>query len=153
MKKLIFFLSAIIFFSSCVIAQNPLKRMPIPVQKFSALAGVTANPTITAWRFTGPMAGFMYPQNQVVTGLGYGYQRMHFVDSTQRYYTSFSISGVVYAGGNVTPSINPNNIISIGISAGLFNQLVMFGPCFNLPSAKSSGGSLGVVVNFSVPLN
>lgn len=135
-------------------AQSSFKRMPKPGRtnaRFSAAVAAGQKP-VTAFRFTGPIAGFMYPQNLVVTGLGYGWQRMHFVDSTQKYYTDFSISGVVYAGGNVRPGLNPNNIISAGISLGILNQLLMIGPAYNFPKGEVKG-SFGVVFNISIALN
>lgn len=134
-------------------AQGVLKRLPKPTRPMMAKANANASPvTISAWRLTAPIAGFMYPQQQLVTGIGYGYQRLHWVDSTQRYYTDFSISGVIYLGGDVNTSVNPNNILSIGISLGTLNQLVMVGPCYNLPK-NGVKGSIGIVFNVSMPLN
>jgi len=149
MKHLFLLLS--IAFSLNVSAQSPFKHIPPPAKTYRVTLG--ASNEITAYRFTGPIAGYMYPQNQVVTGLGYGFQRLHYVDSTQRYYTDFSISAMAYAGGNVLPSLTPNNIMSVGISLGFLNQLVMFGPAYNLPTADKPKGSFGVVINISVPLN
>jgi hypothetical protein len=133
-------------------AQSPFK--PLPKKSTIKYGGVVTSPTITsAFRFTGPIAGFAYPQKQVVTGLGYGWQKLHWVDSTQKYYADFSVSAVLYAGGNVEPSISdPNNILSVGISLGIVNQLIMAGPVYNFPK-DGNKGSFGFVVNFSVPLN
>jgi|ERR1035437_51435 hypothetical protein len=149
MKSL--FILLLIALSINVSAQSPFHRMPKPAMKYGV--SLAAPVTITAWRFTGPIAGYMYPQSQVVTGLGYGYCWMHFVDSTQRYYTTFSISPTVFAGGNVTPSITSNNIMSTAVMFGFANQLFMVGPCYNFASPNNSKGSFGVVVSISVPLN
>jgi len=155
MKNLIILL--LVFFCTNCMAQSSFKRMPKPVQTYRKTNSLStdnnANKAFSAFRFTGPIAGYLYPQNQVVTGLGYGWQRLHFVDSTQRYYTDFSISAVAYAGGTVAPTLHPNNIVSIGISLGVLNQLVMIGPAYNLPVHGSAMGSIGVVFNISVPLN
>jgi hypothetical protein len=152
--KLLLLVTAILFITNCN-AQSPFKRLPKPESTLGAFQSNAIAPgaAISAFRFTGPIAGFMYPQNQLVTGIGYGYNKLHWVDSTQRYYTDFSINAVAYAGGNVTPSIHPNNIISLGVSVGALNQLIMVGPAYNLPSGGSSKGSVGFVVNISVPLN
>lgn len=152
MNKILFLLLAIIF-TSYSYGQSILKRLPKPnnVMLSKAMNSATSA-TVTAWRLTGPIAGFMYPQNQVVTGLGYGYQKLHWVDSIQKWYTDYSISLVAYAGGNVTPTLSPNNIISLGISAGFLNQLIMVGPAYNLPSGNKKG-TVGVVFNVSMPLN
>lgn len=134
-------------------AQNsPFHRLPRPERKPMLGQMAPVPTTITAFRFTGPMAGFMYPQNQVVTGLGYGWQKLHYVDSTLKYYCDFSVSAVIYAGGNVQPSVQDNNIMSIGLSLGFLNQLLMIGPVYNLPK-DGNKGKFGVVANFSVPLN
>lgn len=133
---------------------SPFHRIPEPAKlKKLALAASPSSVNISAWRFTGPIAGFMYPQNQVVTGLGFGYQNLHWVDSTQRYYTNYSVNAVMYAGGNVTPSINPNNIMSVGVSLGVLNQLILIGPAYNLPTSTKPKGTFGIVFNMAVPLN
>lgn len=149
MLKILF----LILFSNCCYAQGVFKRLPKPnTVMLSKSKNIAVPVTISAWRLTGPIAGFMYPQNQIVTGIGYGYQRLHWVDSTGKWYTNYSISGVVYAGGNVAPSLTSNNIISIGVSAGFLNQLIMVGPTYNFPTG-STKGTVGVVFNVSMPLN
>lgn len=149
--KIILYLLILVFSVSVCEAQSSFKRLPKPTSKKSL--GIVSDNVVKAFRFTGPIAGYLYPENQVVTGLGYGWQRMHFVDSTQKFYTDFSISAVAYAGGNVLPTIHPNNIMSVGISLGVLNQLIMIGPAYNLPSHGNSKGSIGVVLNVSMPLN
>lgn len=151
----------LIFLTFCIgicNAQSSFKRLPKP-QSLSASnrthaisSAPIANQVFTAFRFTGPIAGYLYPQNQVVTGLGYGWQRLHFVDSTQKYYTDFGINAVVLAGGNVLPTLHPNNIISAGLELSVLNQLFMIGPVWNFGTSGKSG-SIGLVFNISVPLN
>lgn len=151
----------LIFLTFCIgvcNAQSPFKRLPKPqsllaASRAHAIVAPTQEKAFYAFRFTGPIAGYMYPQNQIVTGLGYGWQRLHFVDSTQKYYTDFSISAVAFAGGNVSPTLHPNNIISIGVGLGVMNQLLEIVPCYNFPSSGHSGGSVGIVFSFSMPLN
>ena len=152
-------LYCLLIFSVSSYAQSSLKRVPKPVKKAAnaRILGVADNSNVVkAFRFTGPIAGYLFlpgNKNQIVTGLGYGWQRMHFVDSTQKYYTDFSISAVAYAGGNTLPSLHPNNIMSVGVSIGVLNQLIMLGPAYNLPSIGNSKGSIGLVINISMPLN
>lgn len=150
------FLSIIAFLAfTASYSQSSFKRLPKPAHLVSSRlsASQVSNKAVKAFRFTGPIAGYMYPQNMVVTGFGYGFQRMHFVDSTQKYYVDFSISGVAYIGGNVVKTSNPYNIASIGISLGVLNQLIMIGPAYNLPAIAGGKGSIGVVFNIAVPLN
>lgn len=150
MKRLLAFLLIIVTLS-CQ-AQSPFKSLP-KHGKYGGVMGQPSAPTsITAFRFTGPMAGYLYPQDQVVTGIGYGWQKLHWVEATQKYYTDISISGVLYAGGNVQPSIQEHNIMSVGVSLGFLNQLFMVGPTYNF-AKNGSPGTWGVVANFSVPLN
>jgi hypothetical protein len=150
MKKLLFILLMAVSLNS--FSQNAFKRMSPPEKRYGISYGDASQPIISAWRFTDQTAGFMYPQNLVVTGLGFGYERSHWVDSTQRYYVNYSISGVVYAGGNVRPTLTPNNIISIGLSIGVLNNLINLSPCWNFPSAGNKG-SFGMILNLGIPLN
>lgn len=144
----------LLFILAGMIASSQSAFKALPKHTTHGKYGVSvSSPTVTsAFRFTGPIAGFAYPQNQVVTGLGYGWQKLHWIDSTSKYYADFSLSAVVYAGGNVQPSLNDNNILSVGLSLGVLNQLIMIGPVYNFPKGENKG-SFGVVVNFSVPLN
>ena len=149
MKRLIFFL---ILSTSmlCSTAQSSFKRLPKPA---SHGFGLPAGPTkMTAFRFTSPFAGYMMPQNQIVTGAGFGWNKLHYVDSTSRWYSDLSINGVIYAGGNVSPSIEKNNVISAGLSIGFLNQLIMLGGAYNFPT-ETKGGTFGLVINLAVPLN
>lgn len=157
LKNLLLF-SLLIFSINFCYAQSSFHKVPKPHKANGKLiAGATVastdNTVVKAFRFTGPIAGYMYPQNQVVTGLGYGWQRMHFVDSTQKYYTDFSISGVILAGGKVLPSIPKQNVISVGVGLGVLNQLFEIIPCWNFPVSGSSKGSIGLVLSIAVPLN
>lgn len=132
---------------------NPFKPIPKPVQtlkSFDAVGGAV-NPTITAWRFT-PAAGYNVTTKQLMAGIGYGIQWMHFVDSTQKYYTTFSIQGIGWVNGTTAPTLNPPNFASFGISAGFFNQLIMVGGAYS-PATADRKGQLGLVVNLAVPLN
>lgn len=156
--KHLFLFSLLILSINFCYAQSSFHKVPKPHKsngKLIAGAAVasTDNTVVKAFRFTGPIAGYMYPQNQVVTGLGYGWQRMHFVDSTQKYYTDFSISAVILAGGKVLPSIPKHNVISAGIGLATLNQLLMIIPCYNFPVSSSNKGSIGVVFSIAVPLN
>lgn len=125
---------------------NPFK--PVPHYKLTL-----ETPKITAFRFTGPIAGYDLINNKVVTGVGYGMQKLHWIDSTQKYYADFSLSGIVFAGGNATPSVTQNNIVSVGIGAGFLNQLILVAPVYNLPLIYGTKGKFGLVVSVSVALN
>lgn len=153
-------LIVLIIFSFKTQAQiSPFHRIP-PPEKLSPFKPIPhkysltgAIPKISAFRFTGPIAGYDLINNKVVTGVGYGLQRLHWIDSTQKYYADFSISGIVFAGGNATPSVSQNNIVSVGLGAGFLNQLILVAPVYNLPLIAGTKGKFGLVVSISVALN
>lgn len=155
-KLLTIIILCAIYFNSP--AQGIFKRLPKPTltnviisdenEYLSSLPVIL--PLKSAWRLV-PIAGYMYPQQQIVTGMGYGYQRLHWIDSIQRYYTNWSLSGAVLLGGDTRKLSNPNGIMSIGLSLGVLNQLLMLGVYYNLPTETK--GSIGIVFNTSIPLN
>ena len=130
-------------------AQSPFKRLPKP--NTYSLSATTVNPTITAFRFT-PMTGYNLSTNQIMAGIGYGPQWMHFVDSTQKYYTTFSVQLVGWVNGNTAPTLNPPNFASVGLTIGLFNQLIQVGAAYT-PPTSGRNGQIGPVVNLAIPLN
>lgn len=136
------------------VKSNPFKPLPKPVANRMATfnaAPTTSNATITAWRFT-PAAGYNVTTKQIMAGLGYGIQWMHFVDSTQKYYTTFSIQGIGWVNGTTTPTLYPPSFASFGLSVGFLNQLIMAGFAYT-PGTSDTKGKIGLVVNFAVPLN
>lgn len=137
-------------------AQSSFKKVPKPAKnKISALAASSAvNSTVVkAFRFTGPFGGYLYPQGQVVTGLGYGWERMHFNDSTNKWYEDFGIHIIALAGGTVVPTLHPNNIISVGIELSVLNDLINIGPVYNFPTFGNKSGSVGFMINVTLPMN
>lgn len=106
---------------------------------------VGETPITSAFRFTGPIAGYMYPQDKFVTGFGYGWEKLHFDTNKQKYYADLSVILASYVADNSLP-------YAFGISLGAFNQLIMIGPAYNLPTPGKKG-SFGVVVNLSMTLN
>lgn len=132
---------------------NPFRPIPKPTHQLKALdaIGVATNPTITAWRFT-PMTGYNIKTKQLMAGIGYGIQWMHFVDSTQKYYTTFSVKVAGWVNGLTTPSLNPPNLTSFGVSIGFLNELVQLGVAYS-PATVEAKATVGPVINFAVPLN
>ena len=128
---------------------NPFK--PLPKPNHYSLSVTATNPTISAWRFT-PMTGYNLSTNQIMAGIGYGMQWMHFVDSTQKYYTTFSVQLVGWVNGTTSPSLNPPNFASVGLTIGIFNQLIQLGAAYTPPTG-STKGQIGPVVNLAIPLN
>lgn len=154
MKQLKFTLLAIfITFAINANAQSPFKRLAKPQRTYSLSAtGNVVIPKTTAWRFLSPILGYT-TDNQIVTGSGFGLNKLHWVDSTQKWYTDLSVNAMVYAGGRVNPSFNPNNIASVGVSIGIINQLIIGGVAYNLPLIPGTKGKIIGVVSLAVPLN
>ena len=151
MKHLFFLL--FIAFSLSASAQSPFKHIPPPAKTYGVILG--ASNEITAYRFTAPTAGTAFYADgeiKVITGLGFGLQRLHFVDSTQRYYADFSFKATVFAGGNVTPSFKDNNVMGIGLMVGFLNELLNAGFIYNIPMGVTKG-KFGLVFSFGIPLN
>ncbi len=95
LKIMLLFILIASFAQAQTITTSPFKRIPKPVKTFSSLQGLTTNQEVTAYRFSAPTAMFLYPQKQIGTSLGFGYNRMHFVDSTGKYYTDFAINAEI----------------------------------------------------------
>jgi hypothetical protein len=74
------------------------------------------------------------------------------VDSTQKYYTDFSIQAVGWVNGNTAPSLYPPNFASFGITVGAINQLIQIGAAYTPPNFGNKG-NVGLIVNFAIPLN
>ncbi len=137
-----------------VSAQSVFKRMPKPNNPKSKYektykGALLANPEVIALRFSAPTATYLYPQRMIGTSLGIGYNRMHWVDSLQKYYKDFALNLAIIAAGNTTPNVN--NFMSIGIFACFYNSLFQFGPVYTLPSATIPKGTFGIGVNIGVP--
>ena len=98
------------------------------------------------------MAGYNVSTKQLQAGLGYGIQWLHFVDSTQKYYTDFSINAVGWVNGNTAPSLTPPNFASFGITVGVLNQLIQGGVAYT-PATAATKGNFGLIVNLAIPLN
>jgi hypothetical protein len=147
MKHLIFLL--LIAFSISASAQtlktSPFKHIPIPDK---SMLKASASNSITAYRFVLPFAGFSPITKQISTGIGYGWNKLHFVDSTQTYYTDLSIFGAIFVNGDITPS--PYNFTSIGVGIGLLNNLVMIVPAYNLPTSQNKGGAFDLKISLGL---
>jgi hypothetical protein len=98
------------------------------------------------------MAGYNVSTKQLQAGIGYGIQWLHFVDSTQKYYTDFSVNLVGWVNGTTAPSLNPPNFASFGVTVGILNQLIEAGAAYT-PATPETKSSVGLIVNLAIPLN
>lgn len=122
---------------------NELEHGKISVEDFKTLMATKSElkamtslllKSVTAYRFVLPFAGYSPLTQQISTGIGYGWNKLHFVDSTSTWYTDLSIFGAIFVNGNITPS--PYNFTSVGVGVGFLNDLIMIIPSYNLPDGK-----------------
>lgn len=133
------------------LSTSPFHHLPIPRQSVLLKATLSSSKTITAYRFVLPFAGYSPITRQLSTGVGYGWSKLHFIDSTQKYYTDLSIFGAIFINGNVTPT--PYNYTSIGAGVGFLNNLIIIAPSYNLPNSAHTGGAFDLKLSLGVPLN
>lgn len=154
MKKLITLFAFVFTMSAATMAQVQLKTSPfkhLPVPQKSGLFKAVLNNKIVAYRFVLPFAGYSPITKQISTGLGYGWNKMHFVDSTQKYYTDLSIFAAIFVNGDLVPT--PYNFTSFGVGIGMLNNLITIVPAYNLPNSNNKGGAFDLKISFGVPLN
>lgn len=118
------------------IKTSPFHPLPKPQNQYTMLYSVVNNNEIQAYRFVLPFASYSVTTKQMSTGIGYGWNKMHW-DST-RYYTDLSIFAAVFVNGNVAVP-TPYNFTSVGFGVGLLNGLVNICPTYDLPSADKKG--------------
>jgi hypothetical protein len=135
--------------ASAQIKSSPFKPLPKPA--VTVAFGAPLRTDITAWRFT-PMAGYNLSTQQLQAGLGYGIQFLHYIDSTQKYYTDFSINGVGWVNGTTAPTLNPPNFASFGVTLGFLNQLIQGGYAIT-PATPDTKWKGGFIINLAIPLN
>ena len=162
MKLKMFLFAAIILAAISTNAQrlkvSPFHRLPDPNRSMKAtLFGATSPTTMTAWRFTAAAASFDVVNNKVLTGIGYGFNKMHIkTDSTgnSTWYTDITINANVYAAGNVVPtySYGNTNAIGFGPSIGILNKLLNVGYVF-YPATNGGKSQSGVIVGIALSLN
>lgn len=130
---------------------SPFRPLPKPVQKYGISIGQAVRTDTTAWRFSS-MAGYNITTKQLMAGMGYGIQWLHFDETTQKWYTDFSVQAVGWVNGSTPPTLNPPNFASFGITLGLLNQLIQAGAAYT-PATATAPSHIGLVVNLGIPLN
>lgn len=160
MKKLLSLTTVILFIAASTQAQtlkvSPFHRLPTQMAKAS-LFGSAVPTKAAAWRFTAAAASYDIINNKVLTGIGYGYNRMHLkTDSTgnSTWYTDFTANFSIYASGSAVPtySYGNTNVVAIGPSIGILNKLINIGYVY-YPAVNGSKSQSGVIAGISIPLN
>src|SRR5580700_4562249 len=120
-----------LFLFTCATAQSPFKPVPKPatsrVRAFAAIADsavvapITADSVTTAFRLIADIAAYSEPGNIAMAGIGYGYQKLTYSSTTQKWTCNWSVSGFAFGGGSVVPS-TPASVVSVGVLGGLLNN-------------------------------
>ena len=137
------------FASAQTLNRSPFKHL-LPPTKSTFYMSSSIPTTITAYRFVLPFAGYSPITKQISTGIGYGWNKMHWVDSTQSYYVNLSVFGAIFINGDLTPT--PYNFTSIGAGVGLLNGLIMIVPAYNLPTSENPHGAFDLKLSFGITL-
>jgi hypothetical protein len=128
-------------------AQSSFKSMPKVPLRMGVSATAATDSTIGAFRFIADIAAYSEPGNIAMAGIGYGYQKLTWVPSTQKWTCNWSVSGCAFAGGSVVPS-TPASIMSIGVLGGILNNTIMAGPVYNFGTKQ-----IGVALSVGISLN
>lgn len=134
------------------VSVSPFKKIPSPLalrMKYGIAKqkAMFASNEVTAMRFSLPFAAYDYRTQQISTGLGYGWNKLHWIDSTQKYYTDLSIFAAILINGSTTPT--PYNFTSIGVGVGFWNGLINIIPCYNISNTTDK---FGVKISFGLTL-
>lgn len=105
----------------------------------------TTDSTLNAWRTTAA-AVYGIPGNIAMGGVGLAYQHLKYDYTNTRWQAQWSVGAYAFAGGSVAPS-TPADIMSVGILAGFYNDLIRVGPIYNMNGKFSLGVSVGINFN------
>lgn len=115
-----------------------------------------AFPDIATFRIIGPVAGYGITKNNLVAGVGYGYNILHYVDSLSTYRSKVSFNGMLWGSAQLgVPSLNPSskNIIGVGPAVGVFNNILVIGYCWKAPLIAGTSGQSDLVIAGHFPIN
>lgn len=146
--RYILLIASLLFIGVVANAQSPFKPLaklanPNPFVRVAT----TTDSTVGAFRFIADIAAYSEPGNIAMAGLGYGYQKLTFNSTTQKWTCNWSVSGCAFAGGSVVPS-TPASVMSVGVLGGIVNNTVMAGPVYNF-GTKQFGIALSVGINLN----
>lgn len=144
-------LISLLFIGTISQAQSLFKPIAKPAAQHLTLTPralaptTTVDSTLNAWRTTAA-AVYGIPGNIVIAGVGLAYQHLKYDYTNTRWQSQWSVGAYAFAGGSVAPS-TPADIISVGILAGFYNDLIRVGPIYNMNGKFSLGVSVGINFN------
>jgi len=138
------------FFIHSAFAQSFFKALP--KKQHVVTTNLRFSPTVTAtdstffaFRPEANIAALSVPSFQAMAGAGFGVQNITYNFLTQRYYCNYSINAVMFAGGNIAPSV-PTPTLTYAIMIGALNNMVMAGAGIN-------GGKAQFIVSIGILFN
>lgn len=142
-------------FSLSTSAQKIYKGIPpvggtvtFEVEVDGSLKQVTLSPdsTIHAIRPIANLVGYAEPGNVLQTGVGISWQSLTWNSTTQKWYSNYSVSGLIWYG---TPTGSSSiGSASYGFTVGILNNIILLGPAYN-PALKK----VQVIVGIGISLN
>lgn len=153
-KIVLFLISFGALFAQTGFSQSFFKSMPkvAQVQKahvFSMTLAPTALPDsfTNAFRPIVGVAAFSEPGNQLMTGAGVSYQHLKWDYSAQKWQSEWSVSGLAWAAGSVSPGPQ-TPAFAAGPALGLFNNLILVGGAYDFTHKQWIAVlSLGISLN------
>jgi hypothetical protein len=149
MRKVILF-TVFTFLIHFSFAQSFFK--PLPKRQHVVTTNLRFSPTVTstdstffAFRPEGNIAALSIPSFQAMAGAGFGVQNITYNFLTQRYYCNYSINAVMFAGGNISPSV-PTATLTYALMIGALNNMIMAG-------AGVNGGKAQFIVSIGILFN
>lgn len=91
--------------------------------------------TFTGIRPAGPSLVYGYPGNNLMAGIGIGYEHDTYTASTGAWYNNYTAALMVYGGGAVAPT-NQQAVVAIGPLVSLLNKHVSVGVAYDFISKK-----------------
>lgn len=129
---------------------KPIPKVKAPtVSLFSRVMGASLTPadsTINAIRPTAAISAYAEPGNILMAGVGIAYQHLKYDYTNVRWQSQWSVGIYGFAGGSVAPQ-TPSDLISVGILAGFYNDLIRVGPIYNMNG--KFGAAISIGINFT----
>lgn len=123
---------------------KPLPKVNEP-REFALSLAVQKDSILNTIRPVASLVSYTIPGNILMAGAGISYQHLKWDYTNNKWNCIYSISALGYAGGSVAPS-TPSQIVSYGIVAGFFNNLLLVGAALNGNKVIATIG-LGISLN------
>ncbi len=152
MKKAKFGLLILVLtaFTTAIQAQAFFKPMPKPIAGRSVIANAQAAPTVqNAFRPVLNIASYAIGDNSLLNGGGMSLQHLKYDEASDRWSSVWSINAVAWYK---TSFSGDGQAFAMGLTGGVFNNLIMIGvgkTLTNNPGETGFFGTIGIGVNLN----